>query len=343
MKAAFLTEQGSLDHLHYGDRPDPTPGRREALIRVKACALNRVDLFGVMGQKGVRLQCPRILGRDFAGEVVALGEDADGPFQPGGRVLVYPHVSCGQCEPCRRGRDNMCVRTWVIGLASDGGLAELARVPVDNVYPLPANLSFEEGASVPTTFVTAWHMLVRRARFQPGEDVLVMAAGSGVGSAAIQIAHRLGARVFATAGSDEKLALARELGAEHAINYQTEDFSQRVLALTGGRGVDVIVDHVGASVWERNFASLAVGGRLVNCGVSSGHRVELHMGQLFTRQLSILGSTMGTRADVLDVLRLLERGELRPTVARTFPLSEARRAFETMASSDFFGKLVVVP
>jgi len=343
MKAAFLTEQGSLDHLHYGDRPDPTLGRREALIRVRACSLNRVDLFAVMGQKGVRLQCPHILGRDFAGEVVALGEDADGPFQLGDRVLVYPHVSCGQCEPCRRGRDNMCVRTWVIGLTSDGGLAELARVPLDNVYPLPANLSFEEGASVPTTFVTAWHMLARRARLQSGEDVLVMAAGSGVGSAAVQIARRLGARVFATAGSDEKLALARELGAEHAINYQTEDFSQRILALTGGRGVDVIVDHVGASVWEKNFASLAVGGRLVNCGVSSGHRVELHMGQLFTRQLSILGSTMGTKADVLDVLGLLERGDLRPRVARTFPLSEARRAFETMASSDFFGKLVVVP
>jgi NADPH:quinone reductase-like Zn-dependent oxidoreductase len=343
MKAAFLTEQGSLDHLHYGDRPDPTPGRREALIRVRACSLNRVDLFGVMGRKGVRLQCPHILGRDFAGEVVALGEDADAAFQPGDRVLVYPHVSCGQCEPCRRGRDNMCVRTWVIGLTSDGGLAELARVPLDNVYPLPANLSFEEGASVPTTFVTAWHMLVRRARLQPGEDALVMAAGSGVGSAAIQIARRLGARVFATAGSDEKLALARELGAEHTINYQTEDFLQRILALTGGRGVDVIVDHVGASVWEKNFASLAIGGRLVNCGVTSGHRVELHMGQLFTRQLSILGSTMGTKADVLDVLRLLERGELRPRVARTFPLSEVRRAFETMASSDFFGKLVVVP
>jgi NADPH:quinone reductase-like Zn-dependent oxidoreductase len=343
MKAAILTEQGSLDHLQYVDWPDPTPGRREVLIRVRACSLNRVDLYGVLGRKGVRLRCPRILGRDFAGEVAALGEDAEGAFEPGDRVLVYPHVSCGHCDPCRRGRDNMCVRTSVVGVTSDGGLAELAIAPVDNVYPLPANLSFEEGAAVPTTFVTAWHMLVGRARLQPGEDVLVMAAGSGVGSAAIQIARRLGARVFATAGSDEKLALARELGAEHAINYQTEDFSLRVLALTGGRGVDVIVDHVGTSVWEKNFASLAIGGRLVNCGVSSGHRVELHMGQLFTRQLSILGSTMGTRADVQDVLRLLERGEIRPAVARTFPLSEARRAFETMASSDFFGKLVVVP
>lgn len=343
MKAAILTEQGSLDNLQYTDAPDPTPGRREVLIRVRACSLNRVDLFGVLGRKGVRLQCPRILGRDFAGEVVALGEDAGGGFQPGDRVLVYPHVSCGRCEPCRRGRDNMCVRTSVVGVTSDGGLAELALAPVDNVYPLPASLSFEEGASVPTTFVTAWHMLVSRARLQPGEDVLVIAAGSGVGSAAIQIARRLGARVFATAGSDEKLALARELGAEHAVNYQTEDFSLRVLALTGGRGVDVIVDHVGASIWEKNFASLAIGGRLVNCGVSGGHRVDLHMGQLFTRQLSILGSTMGTSADVQDVLRLLERGEIRPTVARTFPLSEARRAFETMASSDFFGKLVVVP
>jgi NADPH:quinone reductase-like Zn-dependent oxidoreductase len=343
MKAAILTEQGSLDHLQYLDRPDPTPGRGEVLVRVRACSLNRVDLFGVMGQKGVRLQCPRILGRDFAGEVAALGEDADGDCQPGDRVLVYPHVSCGHCEPCRRGRDNQCVRTRVVGVTSDGGLAELASVPLDSVYRLPQSLSFEEGASVPTTFVTAWHMLVRRARLRPGEDVLVMAAGSGVGSAAIQIARRLGTRVFATAGSDEKLALARELGAEEAINYKTEDFSLRVLALTGGHGVDVIIDHVGASVWEKNFASLAVGGRLVNCGVSGGHRMELHMGQLFTRQLSILGSTMGTKADVQDVLRLLERGEIRPKVARTFPLSEARRAFETMAASDFFGKLVVVP
>lgn len=343
MKAAFLTEQGSLDHLHYGERPDPTPDRREILIRARACSLNRVDLFGVMGRKGVRLQCPRILGRDFAGEVVALGSDIEGGFRPGDRVLVYPHVSCGQCEPCRRGRENMCVHSSIIGLTSDGGLAELACAPAGNVYPLPANMSFEEGASVPTTFVTAWHMLVGRARLQADEDVLVMAAGSGVGSAAIQIARALGARVFATAGSDEKVAQARELGAEEAINYQTEDFSRRVLDLTDGRGVDVIVDHVGASVWEQNFSCLAVGGRLVNCGVSGGHLVELHMGQLFIRQLSILGSTMGTSADVRDVLRLLETGQLRPTVARTFPLSEARDAFETMASSQFFGKLVVVP
>lgn len=343
MKAAYVAEQGSLDGLKYGERPDPSPGPADVLIRVKACSLNRVDLFAVLGKKGVRLQIPRILGRDFAGEVAEVGPQVEGRFHTGDRVVIRPQVSCMRCEYCLRGRDNECSSSWTLGLSADGGLAEYAVVPAINVYPMPDTLSFNEAASMPTTYLTAWHMLICRAGLRPGEDVLVQAAGSGVGSAAIQIARVVGARVITTAGSDEKLERARALGAHATINYRSEDFLQRVLELTDGQGVDVVFDHIGASIWEKNFACLKRGGRFVNCGVSAGHRVELHMGQLFTRQLSVLGSSGGSHADMLDILRLAALGELRGVVARTFPLSEARAAFETMAASDFFGKIVLRP
>lgn len=342
MKAVYINEQGGLETLIYGDRPDPVPGPGEVLVRVRASALNHLDIFARTGQNQVSTRgFPRILGCDMAGEVAGLGPGVT-QFSEGQRVLVDYDVKCGTCHYCSIGRDELCRRRTRLGVDADGGYAQYCKVPATNVYPIPDWMSYEEAAAIPLVFHTAWHCLITRANLQPGEDVLINAAGSGVGSAAIQVATQTGARVIVTAGSDEKLEKARELGAAEGINYNKEpNFSRRVKELTGGLGVDLVFDSVGASIWDENFECIKPGGRLVICGVTGGHRASIRLGQLFQRGISILGSGGRSRREFADMMKLVHRGRFRGVVGRVFPLEQAREAHRTMEERNFFGKLVL--
>jgi NADPH:quinone reductase-like Zn-dependent oxidoreductase len=265
-----------------------------------------------------------------------------GEFAPGARVMLQPGVSCMRCTACLDGRDNECAKYDVLGYRSDGGYAELVKVPVQNVITIPDAIGFVEAAAFPLAFLTAWHMLITRARLRAGEDVLVLGAGSGVGQAAIQIAWRHGARVFATAGTDEKLARARQLGAYDVINHTTQDLPGKVREFTGGRGVDIVVEHVGTATWDRSLKSLTRGGRLVTCGATTGHDAQIDLRVLFVRQLSLLGSYMGRKAELLRAAQFFFAGELRPVVDTTFPLSDAAEAQRRLESRAQIGKIVLV-
>ena len=342
MKAVYLTEQGPPEVLTYGDLPEPPIGADEVLVRVRATALNHLDVWARAGSRGTKREFkePFILGCDIAGEVAEIGPQVT-TVRVGDRVVLNPGITCGVCDSCVSGQDNMCKRYLMIGSAVNGGYADYAKAPQGNAYKIPATLSYEEAAAVPLTFLTAWHMLVGRAQLQAGEDVLIHAAGSGVGSAAIQVAKLLGARVLTTASSDEKLEKAKGLGADEGINYSREDFAQRVKELTGGKGVEVVLDHIGADIWEKNFASLARSGRFVTCGITAGYNVQLHLGQLFTRHLQLLGSFMGTNQEFQTIMRLVHLGKLHGVIAQVLPLQEAARAHQLMEDRNVFGKLVL--
>jgi len=342
MRAVVIEQHGGPEALRILDRPDPEPGPGEARVRVRATALNHLDLWVRKGVPGVRYPLPIIPGCDGSGVVDALGPGVDG-IETGSACVLAPGVSCGSCEECARGDDQLCRRYGILGEHRDGTCADFVVVPARNVIAKPANLSFEEAAAIPLVFLTAWHLLTRRANLRPGETVLVHAAGSGVSSAAIQIAVLLGARVFATAGSDAKLEKARELGVEEGINYRTRDFADEVKRLTGRRGVDVIVDHVGEEIWDANIRSLARGGRLVLCGNTSGTRGVTSLPHLFFKSLSLLGSTMGSRSEVHEVLRLMERDELAPVIDRVLPLSEVAEGHRVLEAREAFGKVVLTP
>ena len=269
MKAVRFHAHGGPDVLRYEEVPEPLAGPGEALVRVRACALNHLDLWQRRGIERVTIPFPHISGADVAGEVES---SPDGEFAPGRRVMLQPGLSCGRCAACLDGRDNECARYDVLGYQSDGGYAEYVKVPAQNLIAIPDAIGFVEAAAFPLTFLTAWHMLVTRARLRAGDDVLVLGAGSGVGQAAIQVAWLHGARVFATAGSDEKLAKARQLGAYEVINHDSEDLPKRVREFTNGRGVDIVVEHVGTATWDRSLKCLARGGRLVTCGATTRPR-----------------------------------------------------------------------
>ncbi|MDP1571123.1 MAG: zinc-binding dehydrogenase [Vicinamibacterales bacterium] len=338
MKAVRFHEHGGPEVLRYEDAPDPVPGPGEALVRVRACALNHLDLWQRRGIERVRIPFPHISGADVAGEIVST---PGGEFAPGRRVLLQPGVSCGRCEACLDGRDNECPRYDVLGYQSQGGYAEYVCVPLQNLVAVPDSVGFAEAAAFPLAFLTAWHMLVTRARVRAGEDVLVLAAGSGVGQAAIQIAWLHGARVFATAGTDEKLARARELGAYESLNHHTQDVPAEIRRLTDGRGVDIVVEHVGQATWARSVKCLTRGGRLVTCGATTGHEAAIDLRFLFSRQLSLLGSYMGTKAELLRATQFFFAGELRPVVDCTYPLAEAAEAHRRLEAASQFGKIVL--
>ena len=343
MKAAYFTQFGGPEVLQYGDLPEPAIAAGEVLVRVRATALNRLDLFRRAGQRGTKsvLERPLVLGCDIAGEVAQVGDSVKG-IAKGDRVIVNPGITCGVCQFCQSARDNMCLSYTMIGSQVDGGYAEYAKAPAENVHKVTAALGWAQMAAIPLTTLTAWHMLTGVARLRPSETVLIQAAGSGVGSAALQIAKLIGARAIVTAGTDEKLARARAMGADEAINYQTEDFAQRVKEMTGGAGVEVVFDHIGEATFEKNIASLARGGRFVNCGVTSGHLAKLHMGQMFTKQVQLSGSFMGTKAEFREVVSLVNRGKLSGIVGQEFALEDAAEAHRVMESRNFYGKLVLL-
>jgi NADPH:quinone reductase-like Zn-dependent oxidoreductase len=342
MKAVRMYRHGGPDVLTYEDVPDPAIRSDQVLVRVRACALNRLDLFVRAGIPGKQFPMPHILGSDIAGEVVQAGDLCE-RVKPGWRVILSPGLSCRQCEACLLGNDNLCRRYTVFGLGLDGGNAGLVAAPEYSVLEIPDDLPFEEAAASPLVFLTAWHMLMTRARLQPGEDVLVVAASSGVGTAAIQIARMFQCRVIATAGGEEKAAKAGALGAEFVIDHYTEDISAQVRKITGKRGVDVVVEHVGAATWSRSLASLAVGGRLVTCGATTGYDARVDLRYLFSKQWSVLGSFMGTMGELHQVMKFVFRKQLRPVVDCVYPLSETRAAHQRLEERKVFGKVVVVP
>lgn len=342
MKAVVFKQHGGAEVLEYTDAPEPPIKANEVLVEVRACALNHLDVWARGGLPGIEIKMPHILGNDIAGVVREVGAVVDW-VKAGDEVLLQPGVSCGHCIECLSGRDNLCASYDILGYRRDGGYAELVAAPAVNVVAKPKNISFEEAAALPLVTLTAWHMLVTRAQLQPGEDVLVHAAGSGVGSIGIQIAKLRGARVIATAGSDEKLAKARELGADEVINYTRDDWAREVRRLTNKKGVEVVFEHTGAETWAGSIASLAKNGRLVTCGATSGYDARTDLRQVFYRHVSLLGSFMGSKAELLEALKFVERGAIRAVIDQTLPLSEARRAHELMQDRAQFGKLVLKP
>ncbi len=342
MRAVVFRRHGGPEVLEEAEIPEPEVRSSQVRVRVKATALNHLDLFIRNGMPSLQVEMPHVLGADIAGVVESVGSDVRG-VAVGDEVIVQPGLSCMRCQACLSGRDNFCPSYRILGEHVDGGYAELISVPHHNVTPKPEALSWEEAAAAPLVFVTAWEMLVRRAALQPGEAVLIHAAGSGVGSAAIQIAKLLGAQVIATASSDEKLAKARELGADHTINYETHDFVAETRAHLGRRGADVVFDHVGEFTWSGSMRALDNGGRLVTCGATTGYEVEVDLRHLFYRRLSLLGSTMGNKGDLIRIVQLLGEGKLRAVIDRILPLSAARQAHELLADRAQFGKVVLVP
>ncbi|MCS7235237.1 MAG: zinc-binding dehydrogenase [Armatimonadota bacterium] len=342
MRAVRVYHHGGPEVLRVEDVPVPEPGPGQVRVRVRAAAMNHLDLWVRKGIPGVRFPLPLTLGSDGAGVVDAVGPGVKSA-QPGDEVVLNPGVSCGVCTACLRGRDNLCREYGLLGEHRDGTDAEFVVVPEANVVRKPANLSFEEAAAFPLVFLTAWNMLVTNARLRPGEDVLVWGAGSGVGSAAIQIAKAFRARVIAVAGDDWKLERARQLGADETVNHRTQDVLQEVRRITGRRGVDVVFEHVGQATWDTSVKALARGGRLVTCGATSGPQVQTDVRYLFGRAVSVHGTWLGSKGELYDLLPLVEAGVLRPVVDRVLPLSEVREAHAYLESGQHFGKVVLVP
>jgi len=338
MKAVRIHQFGGPEVLTYEDAPDPQLRKDQVLVRVRACALNHLDVWVRKGLPGVKL--PHILGSDVAGEVVESGEYISG-FKPGQRVLLSPMHYCGHCAKCVAGVQNQCREFTVLGNSIDGGNCELIAVSPANVIPIPDTLDFNQAASVPLVFLTAWHMLVGRAGVRPGQTVLVLGASSGVGIAAIQIAKLFQCRVLTTAGDESKLEKARALGADFGINHYKQKISEDVRRITNKEGVDIVVEHVGSATWDESVRSLKSGGTLVTCGATTDPNVGIDLRHLFARQLSLLGSYMGTMGELHEVLGHVFAGRLKSVVDRVFPLRDLRSAHEHLEKSQMFGKIVV--
>jgi NADPH:quinone reductase-like Zn-dependent oxidoreductase len=338
MKAVRIHEFGGPDVLTYEDIPDPQLRKDQVLVRVKACALNHLDVWVRKGLPGVKL--PHILGSDIAGEIAEVGEYVTG-FKTGERVLIAPIHYCGHCVKCVAGLQNQCREFTVIGNAVDGGNCELIAARAADVIPIPDSLDFNQAASVPLVFVTAWHMLVGLAGVRPGQTVLVLGASSGVGIAAIQIAKLFHCRVITTAGNEEKLEKARALGADHGIDHYKQKISEEVRRITNKEMVDIVIEHVGAATWDESIKSLKTGGKLVTCGATTGPNVAIDLRHLFARQLTLLGSYMGTMGELHEVLKQVFAGRLKPVVDRVYPLNEIRAAHEYLEHSQMFGKIVL--
>jgi NADPH:quinone reductase-like Zn-dependent oxidoreductase len=340
MKAVFFKEHGGPEKLQFGEMPEPKIGPDEVLVRVRACALNHLDIWVRQGM-GIPIEMPHISGSDIAGLAADVGDNVK-HIRTGQQVVVAPGIGCGQCEHCVSGNDSQCVTFDILGMRRQGGYAGFVKVHAKDVHPVSNRLGFEEWASIPLVFLTAWHMLVTRARLAPGETVLVHAAASGVGSAAIQVAKLCGARVLTTAGSDEKLDLGKRLGADVCINYDREDFAARVLKETGARGVDVVFDHIGPETWSKNLRCLARGGRMVFCGATTGAEAKMDIRMVFVNQQSLIGCYMGGKREFIEVLRQVEAGKLRPVVDRRYTLQETAAAQQRMLDRKNLGKIVLV-
>lgn len=341
MKAALYHEYGGPEVLKYED-VDPIPlGRDDVLVKVRATSVNWFDIIGRKGDYRPNLRFPHIPGGDIAGEVAEIGAEVTN-VKVGDHVVVYATVGCGHCESCHRGEPNVCLRYRYYGSALWGGYAQYCTVRSQNLLPLYKGLDFAECAATNITFLTAWHKLAR-ANIKAGEDILIHAVGSGIGLAAIQIAKLHGLRVFGTASTDEKCDMGLKLGADHMINYTKQNFRQQVRQLTGGRGVDVVFEHIGADVWEDSVRSLTRFGRLVTCGASSGYNVSMNVAHVWHKQLTIIGSNHGTINELSTIIKLLEAGKLRPIIGAKLPLKYATEAHRMAEGRAVFGKIVLEP
>lgn len=342
MKAVRFDEHGDPSVLNYAEYPDPSPGPHEVLLEMEATALNYLDIWAREGSHGIELPRPHVGGSDGVGHVIEVGDDVE-RFSVGDRAVLHAAVSCGHCEYCRNGQESMCVDYHVIGAHRQGVHAEYAAVPEDNLIAVPEDVPPEMAAAAPLVFETAWRQLVTRGHLRAGEDVLILGASGGLGHAAVQIAKQVGATVFATGSSSQKLSFAESLGADHTINYKETDIADTVRSKTGKRGVDAVFDHVGGATWSDSIASLAKGGRLLTCGVTEGAYAEVNINRVFYNQLEIIGSTMANPGEADDVLNLVWEGSLAPHVDEIYPMSDAERAYRKLESGDCVGKIVLVP
>lgn len=342
MRAAYFKEHGGADKIVYGDYRDPVPEANEVVVRVKACALNQVDMLLLDGRFPPPEGLPHVNGCEVAGTVETAGAAAKG-FAAGQRVVVFPGFSCGTCEYCLRGERTVCVRYGYLGAHRDGGYAELVKAPAQNILPLPEGIAFEAGAALPLAFLTSWHGLVVKAALKPGQTVLVQAAGSGVGSAAIQIARLMGARVMTTVGADDKIEFAKALGAEHVVNYRTRDFVEEAKKWTNKRGVDVVVEHIGGETLEKSTYALTRLGTLVTIGSHDTHWGRLDLRHVYSKNLTIVGTNLGSILELRTILDYVAQGRLRPVIDRSFPLSNARAAVQYVLDRKNKGKVLLVP
>ena len=341
MKAIIFHEQGGIDKLRYEEVPIPAVAPSEVLVQVKACAVNHLDIRARRDRPEVQ-PYPHILGSDISGAVVKVGADVHN-VAVSDRVVLAPCIPCEQCSDCRNGDENMCDFQELLGFQTNGGYAEYVKVPAKNAIRISPDLSYVNASAIPIAYLTAWHMLVERVQVRPGDDVLVLSAGSGVGSAGLQIAKLCGARVFATASTDEKLERARQMGADFTINYTQIDFSEAVQDATDGRGVDVVFEHVGAATWDQSIASLAKKGRLVSCGVTTGNIGEIDIRKMYQKQLTLMGSALGTTSELQTIIRLADQGKLTPIIDQVLPLQAAAEAHRIIEARENFGKICLQP
>jgi len=340
MRAAMFRQHGGPEVMELGEVPEPAPGPGEVQVQVKAAALNHIDLWMRRGLPSMKIALPHIPGGDVCGVVSALGAGVQG-VKEGDRVVLNPGLTCGRCRDCLGGRDNLCAAFRMLGEHTQGGMAEKVVVPVANLVPAPANVDDASLAAVPITFITVWHMLVDNARVKPGETVLVLGAGSGVGVAAIQIAKLFGARVIAAASSATKLMSARALGADETIDYASEELVAAVKRLTDRRGADIVVEHTGASTFPKSVVACARGGRIVTCGATDGFEATLNLRHVFWRHLSILGSTLAPKSCLFAIADRLAAGQLKAVVDRVLPLAEIQDAHRVLEARQAFGKIVM--
>jgi NADPH:quinone reductase-like Zn-dependent oxidoreductase len=340
MRALYLAAHGGVERVLAGELPAPVPGPGEALVRLAAAAFNHLDLFVLGGIPGITLEMPHVGGADGAGVIAALGPGVSG-WREGDEVVLNPGLWCGGCEFCRRGEESLCVSFGLLGEHVPGTFAEYVTVPAANLGRRPDHLSWPEAAAFPLTFLTAWRMLTTRGRLQQGETVLIHGIGGGVALAALAIARRLGARVIVTSSAPEKLERARQLGADETVDYGREDVARAVRALTGKRGVDLVVETAGNATWMSSLRSAAKGGRIVTCGATTGPSPAEEVRLVFWNQLSILGSTMGSRHDWDGMLRAVSGWQLRPVVDSVLPLERGREGYERLARGGQFGKVVL--
>ena len=343
MKAVYMEAHGGPEVLQYGERPEPSPKAGEVKVRVRAAALNRLDTYVRTGRRGQRRNFPpaHIPGGDSAGVVVEAGSDVDSRLIAR-RVVINPRIPCGTCDFCTNGADDVCPRFRFLGSNCEGSYAEYVCLPASNVHAIADDVSFEAAAATPTVYLPSWNILIRKAGLKPWETALVLSASAGVGTAAIQVAKKVvGATVIATTSSAEKAAMAKKIGADHVIDYTQENVAERVKELTGGRGVDVALNHAGAQFFDDAYNSLKRGGRYGLCGVTSGYMAELQLGTLFTKQLQVFGVFMGSQSDMSQVTLMLNSGRIKPVIHRVFPLEQAAEAHRVMEERSFFGKLVL--
>lgn len=340
MKAVYITEHGSIDKLNYGDLKEPQISPREVLIKLKAASLNHLDIWVRQGIPGIKVEFPHILGSDGSGIVEQVGSEVKN-VKVGEKVLLNPGVSCNACEQCNSGEHSQCSTFHLLGEHVNGTFAESVKAPFENVHPIPDGLSFEEAAAFPLVFLTAWRMLVSKARILPGETILILGIGGGVSSAALQIAKQIGAKVIVTSGDNEKIKKAKQAGAEEGINYNETDFVKEIRRITNKRGVDVVLDSIGAATWTKSLSCLTKGGRLITCGATTGLNPQTNIQRIFWNQISIFGSTMGNRKEFLQVFSLFNVNRIKPIIDSVFPLKNFKDAQIKMESKKQFGKIVI--